>query len=123
MLEGDRNTTYFQAVANQRNRKKKIEILNGPDGPVQDTKSMLEIAVNFYKDLFKKESRGDISLGDNFWSSEDKVTAEENNDLEAPILEEELKEAVFSCYPEGTPGPDGLPFLFYHKFWKVVKMT
>ncbi|KAG2607555.1 hypothetical protein PVAP13_4NG257233 [Panicum virgatum] len=30
--EGDRNTSYFQALANQRKRKKKNETLQGPDG-------------------------------------------------------------------------------------------
>jgi hypothetical protein len=35
--------------------------------------------------------------------------------------EEEINEAIFSSYPEGTPGPDGLSFLFYQKFWEVVK--
>jgi hypothetical protein len=32
ILEGDRNTSYFHAVANQRRRKKKIAVFQGEDG-------------------------------------------------------------------------------------------
>jgi hypothetical protein len=28
---------------------------------------MMKIAVDFYKDLFRKERRKNISLGENFW--------------------------------------------------------
>lgn len=121
ILEGDRNTTYFQVVANQRNRKKRTDVLDGPSGHVQDSKGMMDIAVYFYKKLFKKEDRGNVSLGNNFWDDEEKVTPEENEELEASFSEEEIKAAVFSCYPEGAPGPDGLPFLFYQKCWEVIK--
>lgn len=121
ILEGDRNTTYFQAIANQRNRKKRIDILEGPNGLVEDDVAMMEIAVNFYKDLFKKETREGISLSTNFWDDRDKVTNEENEMLTSPFSEEEIKQAIFSCYAEGAPGPDGLPFLFYQKFWNFVK--
>lgn len=41
--------------------------------------------------------------------------------LTKPFSEEEIKEAIFSCYPEGAPGPDGLSFLFYQKFWDIIK--
>jgi hypothetical protein len=67
ILEGDRNTAYFQAVANQRERRKRIDALEGPNGIVEDDQGMMKVAVDFYKELFKKEGRGDISLGDNFW--------------------------------------------------------
>jgi hypothetical protein len=32
IAEGDKNTAYFQALANQRKRKKKISSLQGPTG-------------------------------------------------------------------------------------------
>ena len=51
------------------------------------------------------------------------VPSEENESLLAHFLEAEIKEAVFSCYAEGARGPDGLPFLFYQKFWNLVKRS
>lgn len=52
IMEGDRNTAYFQAVANQRRRKKMISVLDGPDGPICDQEGMKKIVVYFYKTLF-----------------------------------------------------------------------
>jgi hypothetical protein len=72
--------------------------------------------------LFKGESRGTFCLDRNFWDAAEIVLDIENADLEAPFSEEEVKESVFSSYVVGAPGPDGLPFLFYHKFWGVIKM-
>jgi len=61
ILEGDRDITYFQAVANQRARKK-IDVIEGYLGLVEDDKEIMEIVVPVLKDLFSYESRGNISL-------------------------------------------------------------
>ena len=76
--EGDRNTSYFQAVANQRKRKKNINALEGPAGMVDSTKDMLDLAVDYYKNLFCREASLGLSLGDNFWKEEDKVSPADN---------------------------------------------
>jgi hypothetical protein len=81
---------------------------------------MMKIAVDFYKNLFR-EKRGDISLGENFWEEIDKVNQDENDILSTPFIDKEIKAAIDSCYAEGAPGPDGLSFLFFQKFWEVVK--
>ena len=50
------------------------------------------------------------------------MTALENELLEAPFTENEVREAVFSSYAEGAPGPDGFSFLFYQVFWDMIKV-
>jgi hypothetical protein len=121
ILEGDRNTAYFQAIANRRSRKKRVCGLMGSNGLVEDQQEMSKIAVDFYKNLFAAENEGGISLRPDLWGSEDLVTQEENDFLSAPFSEKEVKEAIFSSYAEGAPGPDGLPFFFYQKFWYILK--
>jgi hypothetical protein len=56
-----------------------------------------------------------------FWEVEEKVTSEENQILEAQFSIEEIKEAIDSSYAEGAPGPDGFSFMFYQKFWPIIK--
>jgi hypothetical protein len=67
----------------------------GADGLVYDATQTLKIDVDYYKELFRSESRGPFSLERNFWEQDDLVSLEENADLEAPFSEEEIKSAVF----------------------------
>jgi hypothetical protein len=41
------------------------------------------------------------------------VKVDENEMLSKSFSEEEIREAVFSSYADGAPGPDGLSFMFY----------
>ena len=54
--EGDRNTAYFHAVANQRRRKTLVHSLHGPHGPTYDNKEMLDIAATYYKNFLLRKS-------------------------------------------------------------------
>jgi hypothetical protein len=80
---------------------------------VHETDKILEVAVDFYKNLFKKENRGNFSLSPSFWGGEDLISVGECSILEIPFSKEEVKATISSCYPEGSPGPDGQSLLFY----------
>jgi hypothetical protein len=120
-LEGDQNTSYFNAMANKRRRKKHIVSLEGPNGEVNDTEGMIDIAVNYYKQLFGSENMMDINLSSDFWNPIELVSDARNSELDKEFSEEEVKAAVFGSYAEGAPGPDGFSFLFYQKFWDLIK--
>jgi hypothetical protein len=60
-------------------------------------------------------------MGPHFWDPDDILTAEENASLEKPFSEEEIKQAVFESYASGAPCPDSLSFLFYQKYWDLIK--
>jgi hypothetical protein len=77
---------------------------------------MLVVACDYYKELFGFEAQPNMHLGSDFWDPDDLVTELENEALEKPFSEDEVKEAIFGSYANGAPGPDGLSFLFYQTF-------
>jgi hypothetical protein len=82
---------------------------------------MLKHVVAFYKNLFGEEASEGLKLDEDIWEVEEKVTSEENQILEAQFSVEEIKEAIDSSYAEGALGPDGFSFMFYQKFWPIIK--
>lgn len=116
MKEGDRNIAFFQAVANQRTRKKHIVVLESPNCPITETKDMPNHATNFYKSLFGHDDNIGLSLYMKFWENHDKVSEEENMFLDAPFTDDETRTTIFYSYAKGAPGPNGFSFLFYKKW-------
>jgi hypothetical protein len=79
------------------------------------------VAADYYKELFRWEDRDTISLEGQFWEAQDMVSPADNIGLVAPFSEQEIKHAIFYSYAEGAPGLDVLSFLFYQKFWDIIK--
>lgn len=49
------------------------------------------------------------------------ISEDDNVVLIAPFTMEEIKEAVWSCEGDKSPGPDGFNFNFYKQFWELIK--
>ncbi|XP_038717940.1 uncharacterized protein LOC120011012 [Tripterygium wilfordii] len=48
------------------------------------------------------------------------VSEDMNSSLVAPFTPEEVRIALFQMAPTKAPGPDGMPALFYQKYWHIV---
>ncbi|GER56425.1 retrotransposon protein [Striga asiatica] len=49
------------------------------------------------------------------------VTDSMNEELIAPVSEEDIKKALFTMNPHKSPGEDGMSALFYQHFWPLIK--
>jgi hypothetical protein len=62
--EGNRNTSYFFALANHRKRKKNILCLEDNGIIMEDDSSMLKHAMEFYRKMFGTKSKENIKLSE-----------------------------------------------------------
>ncbi|GJW89939.1 RNA-directed DNA polymerase, eukaryota, reverse transcriptase zinc-binding domain protein [Tanacetum coccineum] len=50
-----------------------------------------------------------------------RITMEQNEDLEREVSKEEIKRAVWDCGIDKAPGPDGFTFGFYRRYWNLIE--
>lgn len=112
LLEGDRNTKFFQAAVKANMCKKRLEKLKDCNGVFQRSEgSKGEVAVAYFQDLFSSSSPTNFSIF--FQDFNPNVTMAMNAQLIKEVTSEEINEAVFSVKAASGPGPDGVTGLFY----------
>lgn len=119
LRDGDKNTSYFHTKASNRRKRNRLKGLEDVHGFKQKSQEgMKSIVLNYFSDLFAT-SRPKISIDQVDFikekSSEDMVAM-----LSRPYSCEEVEAALAEMHPCKSPGPNGLPALFYKKFWDLV---
>ncbi|KAL5752312.1 hypothetical protein ACOSQ2_022819 [Xanthoceras sorbifolium] len=120
LKEGDRNTKFFHLSTLVRRRHNKLEGLKDTRGMwTVDKEAIKNIAVNYFKDLFKSNNRDcDYdSIPRLFQSINDREKAYLNSKMSL----EEVKISLFGIWGMKAPGPDGYSAAFYHHFWDMCK--
>lgn len=118
LLEGDRNTRFFQQKASNRRKKNRVDRLVCADGTVYEDPATIEhMTVEFYEKLYASE--GVIVIEEVLSHVPCKVTSEMNEILQCPYSESEVKTALFHMCPTKSPGPDGFPAHFFQKYWHL----
>ena len=119
MISGDRNSKYFHTRALQRFRRNRIVEHRNPEGVLVTGKRDLSVMVwDYYKNLFLSSRPTEV---DEVVSSiKTVVTDDMNNCLISPFSQGEIECALNQMAPLKAPGPDGMPPIFFQKFWSVI---
>jgi hypothetical protein len=119
LANGDRNSAFFHAYASERKKTNRIKKLRREGGGVVESEEDLGAYIsNFYKSLFLSSAG---PTNDDLLRHIPQVVSDEMNvNLRRPYTGEEIKEALESIGDLKAPGPDGMPAVFFKKFWQVV---
>jgi hypothetical protein len=118
LTKGDRNTKYFHAYASERRRKNYVRRLKEDGGGVVEGRRLKNYIANQYQNLFLSCAGGHVDEVIDCVQS--RVTQEMNEDLSAPFTNDEVWSALQSIGDLKAPGADGMPSVFYKRFWPLL---
>jgi len=118
LTQGDRNTKFFHAQVSERRKKNHIDKLLKDGGDVVAGKSLKAFIANQYQDLFM--SNAGVQMEEVLGCVHTRVSHEMNECLEAPFSDDEVWKALQEMGDLKAPGADGIPSIFYKRFWSLV---
>jgi hypothetical protein len=75
----------------------------------------------FIKNLFGREDRGFVRLGNSTWMGRGRLDSVQKENLVRPFTMEEAERALKEMRTETASELDGFPMVFYKNFWGVIK--
>lgn len=116
--EGDSNTRFFHASIKGRRRRNQITMLKKGEVWVEGVEEIKSLVQEHFTQHFTEEWPNKPFLQSIAFNS---LTAEDNEILLAAFTEEEVRDTVWSCDGNKSPGPDGFNLNFYKVCWSIVK--
>ncbi|XP_062080800.1 uncharacterized protein LOC133785597 [Humulus lupulus] len=117
----DRNSKYFHHKASARRKKNTILGLQDSSGCWEDDEVLVEkIICGYFENIFKSSNASTDDMEAVLGCIDPKVSQETNALLECDFSREEVVNVIKNMNPTKAPGTDGLPALFYHKYWDNV---
>ena len=115
LKSGDSNTSFFHNRASHTFRRNRITSLtNSAWSWCKSQEEITDIAINYYSDLFTSNTPPISQLVLDTISPS--ITNEMNADLLRNFSREEVEAALKDIEPLSTPGPDGMPPIFFQSF-------
>ncbi|PNY11621.1 cysteine-rich receptor-like protein kinase, partial [Trifolium pratense] len=116
--EGDSNTRFFHLSLKNRRRRNQLLVLKKGDDWIQGVDNIKMQAKNHFSRNFIEDCHNRPFVnGINF----QKLSIEDNDLLLLPFSEEEVREVIWSCDGNKSPGPDGFNFNFLKACWSILK--
>ncbi|EPS60814.1 hypothetical protein M569_13987, partial [Genlisea aurea] len=120
-VKGDRNTAFFHAAASSRRARNNIANLRDETGTLLDSGAALQQGfTDFFNRLFTSENPDEEIISEAISAITPRLSPNMISSLTIPFSEREVETAIRSMKPLSSPGADGFPPVFYHRYWHIV---
>ncbi|KAF7831425.1 F-box protein interaction domain protein [Senna tora] len=122
LLNGDRNTKYFQTIVRKRRNNNRVMELKIDDEWVLEYEKVEKMAFQDYKTVYDNVSN--MALQD-ILNKIQHLNIPALNERQSQRLTElismsEVEDAIFNIKAFKSPGLDGFPAAFFHKHWEKI---
>ncbi|GJY25230.1 RNA-directed DNA polymerase, eukaryota [Tanacetum coccineum] len=117
-IEGDENSKYFHGMLNKKRNQHAIRGILTEGIWIEDPNSVKDEFLSHFQEWFDSPCSSRLTLDMVF---PNRISAEQNLDLERNVTKEEIKRAVWDCGTDKSPGPDGFTFGFYRRYWDTIE--
>lgn len=117
--EGDVNLSFFHRVVNHRRKGNEISGFQFGDTWVDNVDEVKKGVKEAFQSHFRNPGGPKPTLPYGFIQKQ--ISEEVNLMLCAPFSEGKVKQAIWSCEGDKSPGPDGFNFSFFKDYWEIVK--
>ena len=118
LAKGDRNTKIFHAQAAERKKRNTLKKLKVEGCGEVVGNHLKTFITNQYQELFMSTTGTHVE--EVLECVPTRVTQQMNENLGVAFTQEEVWEALKEMGELKAPGADGMPVLFYKKFWSMV---
>ncbi|GJU18905.1 RNA-directed DNA polymerase, eukaryota [Tanacetum coccineum] len=117
-IEGDENTKFFHGILNSKRSQLAIcgTLVNGEW--IVDPLAVKSVFLKYFSTQFSSPVSPRICFADQFTN---KLSLEQQADLERNISNEEIKSALWDYGTNKSPGPNGFAFEFFRRYWKLLE--
>ncbi|KAJ0575244.1 putative RNA-directed DNA polymerase [Helianthus annuus] len=117
-VDGDENTAFFHGVINGHRKNNRINGLNFGDVWISQPEELKEKICKHFESIFLEQEHERPRFINNGFKA---LNLSQSAMLVKRFTKEEIKEAVWSCGGDKTPGPDGFTFMFLKDFWDIFE--
>nr|GEZ22392.1 RNA-directed DNA polymerase, eukaryota [Tanacetum cinerariifolium] len=117
-IEADENSKFFHAMVNQKRRYLAIHGIKLDGHWIDEPHGIKEAFTSFFEQKFKNIEVTKVVNRSLFYNS---LSTEQSCLLDSPITLDEIKNSIWDCGSDKSPGPDGFTFAVYKEFWSTMK--
>ncbi|GJR01764.1 hypothetical protein Tco_0524748 [Tanacetum coccineum] len=117
-IEGDENTKFFHGILNSKRSQLAIRGTLVDGEWIVDPLVVKSVFLKYFSTQFSSPVSPRICFADQFTN---RLSLEQQVDLERNVSNEEIKSAVWDCGTNKSLGPDGFTFEFFCRYWKLLE--